>query len=75
MLLIFLSITSSSVLEVKLLDKLLADLFLYTYEYKFIIKTMKGVITRAIQFNKTFRYIDDLLWVNNDNFNKHIGEI
>ena len=30
---------------------------------------------RALQFNKTFRYIDDLLCVNNDNFNKHINEI
>ena len=44
---------------------LLADLFLHTYEYEFIIKTMKGDITRELQFNKTFRYIDDLLCVNN----------
>ena len=85
--LIFLSITSSSVLEVKFLDKvigipmgtnsapLLADLFLHTYEYEFIINIMNGDITRALQFNKTFRYIDDLLCVNNDNFNKHINEI
>ena len=49
---------------------LLADLFLHTYEYEFIIKTMKGDITRALQFNKTFRYIDNLLCVNNDNFKK-----
>ena len=82
MLLIFLSITSSSVVEVKFLDNgygipmgtnsapLLADLFLHTYEYEFVIKTMKGDITRALQFNKTFRYIDDLLCVNNDYFNK-----
>ena len=35
---------------------------------------MKGDITRALQFNKTFRYIDDLLCAN-DNFNKHINEI
>ena len=80
-LLIFLSIISSSVLEVKYLDKLLVflwvrtDLFLHTYEYEFIITTMKGDITRALQFNKTFRYIDNLLCVNNDNFNKHINEI
>ena len=39
---------------------LLADLFLHTYQYEFIIKTMKRDITRALQFNKTFRYIDDL---------------
>ena len=54
---------------------LLADLFLHTYEYEFIIKTMKGDITRALQFSKTFRYIDDLLCVINDNFKNHIGEI
>ena len=36
---------------------------------------MKGDITRALQFNKTFRYIDDLLCVINDNFNKRINEI
>ena len=40
-----------------------------------IIKTMKGDITRALQLNKTFRYIDDLLCINNDNFNKHINDI
>ena len=39
---------------------LLADLFLHTYEYEFIIKTMKSDITRALQFNKTFRYIDEI---------------
>ena len=54
---------------------LLANLFLHTYEYEFIIKTVKGDITRELRFNKTFRYIDDLLCVNNDNFNKHINEI
>ena len=54
---------------------LLADLFLHTCGCEFIIKTMKGDITRALQFNKTFRYIDDLLCVNNDNFNKHINKI
>ena len=54
---------------------LLADLFLHTYEYEFIIKTMKDDITRLLQFNKTFRYIDDLVCVKNDNFNKHINEI
>ena len=51
------------------------NLFLHTYEYEFIIKTVKGDITRELQFNKTFRYIDDLLCVSNDNFNKHINEI
>ena len=38
---------------------LLADLFLHTFEYDFMIKTMKQDITKAIQFSNTFRYIDD----------------
>ena len=53
---------------------LLADLFLYTYEYEFMNETMKGGYYRALQFNETFRYIDDLLCVINDSFNKHISE-
>ena len=36
---------------------LLADLFLHTFEYDFMVKTMKHDITKAIQFNNTFRYI------------------
>ena len=39
---------------------LLADLFLHTFEYDFMVKTMKHDITKAIQFSNTFRYIDDL---------------
>ena len=44
---------------------LLADLFLHTFEYDFMVKTMKQDITKAIQFSNTFRYIDDLFSVNN----------
>ena len=54
---------------------LLADLFLHTYEYEFIIKTMKMDIGSALQFKNTFRYIDDLLSINNEKFEKHISEI
>ena len=39
---------------------LLADLFLHTFEYDFIVKTMAQDITKAIQFSNTFRYIDGL---------------
>ena len=39
---------------------LLADLFHRTFEYDFMVKTMKQDITKAIQFSNTFRYIDDL---------------
>ena len=34
---------------------LLADLFLHTFEYDFMVKTMKQDITKAIQFSNTFR--------------------
>ena len=46
---------------------LLADLFLHTFEYDFMVKTMKQDITKAIQFSNTFRYIDDLFGINNVN--------
>ena len=44
---------------------LLAYLFLHTFEYDFMVKTMKHDITKAIQFSNTFRYIDDLFSINN----------
>ena len=47
----------------------LANLFLYAYEFDFmnnLIKQKNWVILR--KFNKCFRYIDDLLSINNDNF-------
>ena len=54
---------------------LLADLFLHTFEYDFMVKTMKHDITKAIQFSNTFRYIDDLLSINNVDFGKYISAI
>jgi len=47
----------------------LANLFLYSYEFDFmnkLLKEKKWPILR--KFNKCFRYIDDLLTINNDNF-------
>lgn len=47
----------------------LANLFLYSYEFDFmnkLLKEKKWLILR--KFNKCFRYIDDLLTINNDNF-------
>ena len=32
-----------------------ADLFLHTFEYDFMVKTMKQDITKVIQFSNTFR--------------------
>ena len=54
---------------------LLADLFLHTFQYDFMVKTMKQDITKAIQFSNTFRYIDDLFSINNLNFGNCISAI
>ena len=54
---------------------LLADLFLHSYEYEFIIKKLKTDISVALRFNKIFRYIDDLLSINNCNFGDFVSEI
>jgi len=54
---------------------LLADLFLHTFEYDFLLKTMKADLSKAVEYSNTFRYIDDLFSVNNDNFGKSIREI
>ena len=54
---------------------MLADLFLHTFEYDFMVKTMKQDITKATQFNNTFRYIDDLFGINNVDFGNYISVI
>ena len=54
---------------------LLADLLLHTFEYDFMVKTMKQDITKAIQFSNTFRYIDDLFSINNMDFGNYISAI
>ena len=48
---------------------LLADLFLYSYESEFLqklVKDKKMHVARA--FNFTYRYIDDVLSINNSRF-------
>ena len=48
---------------------LLADLFLYSYEAEFIQQLLKdGKKNVAKNFNFTFRYIDDVLSINNYDF-------
>ena len=48
---------------------LLADLFLYSYESEFLQKLVKDKkIHEARAFNFTFRYIDDVLSINNSRF-------
>ena len=48
---------------------LLADLFLYSYESEFLQKLVKDKkIHEARAFNFTYRYIDDVLSINNSRF-------
>jgi hypothetical protein len=48
---------------------LLADLFLYSYEAEFVQKLLQNNNKKlAVSFNHTFRYIDDVLSINNHNF-------
>ena len=52
---------------------LLADLFLYSYETEFIQGLVqKGEKKLAQSFNFTFRYIDDVLSLNNNRFSDHL---
>jgi hypothetical protein len=47
---------------------LLADIFLYSYEAEFVQKLLRDNNKKlAVSFNDTFRYIDDVLSINNHN--------
>jgi hypothetical protein len=52
---------------------LLVDLFLYSYKVNFVQKVLwdnnKNI---AVSFNHTFRYIDDVLSINNRNFHNYV---
>ena len=55
---------------------LLADLFLYSYEAEFIQKLAKSKRHKeAKSFNFTFRYIDDVLSINNPTINNYLSMI
>ena len=54
---------------------LLANLFLFYYEYKYMKKLIKTNIIKARRFNNTMRYIDDLLVLNNLSFEDAIKDI
>ena len=47
---------------------ILANLFLFHYEYKFMKEKLKQNNQAAKNFSNTFRYIDDLLTLNNPTF-------
>ena len=52
---------------------LLADLFVYSYESEFLQKLAKDKkIHEARAFNFTYRYIDDVLSINNSRFAKFL---
>ena len=55
---------------------LLADIFLCSYESKFIqslLSTRKKKL--ATQFNLIYRYIDDVLSINNHDFENYLGQM
>ena len=54
---------------------LLADLYLFFYEYKFMESLTKKQLHLARMFNHTYRYIDDLLSVNNPKFADYVKQI
>jgi hypothetical protein len=52
---------------------LLADLFLYSYETEFVQKLLRDNNKKlAVSFNHTFRYIDDVLSINNHIFHNYV---
>jgi hypothetical protein len=52
---------------------LLADLFWYSYETEFVPKLLRENNKKlAVSFNHTFRYIDDVLSINNHNYNNYV---
>ena len=50
-------------------------LFLFFYEYRYMKNLIKNDIFMARRFNNTMRYIDDLLILNNIQFNDAIQDI
>ena len=55
---------------------LLADIFLYSYEADLIQSLLStGKKHLASQFNLTYRYIDDVLSINNPEFENYLGQM
>jgi hypothetical protein len=54
---------------------LLTDLFLYSYEAEFIQKPLREKKKSLVAFNSTFRYIDDVLTINNNRFHSYVDSI
>ena len=47
---------------------LVADLFLFSFEFEFMKIQISNDLPLARKFNRTFRYIEDLLTLNNPGF-------
>jgi hypothetical protein len=56
-------------------EPLLADLCLYFNEAEFIQKHLHEKNKPLVAFNSTFRYIDDVLSINNDQFHSYVDSI
>ena len=55
---------------------LLADIFLYSYEAEFIQSLLStGRKRLASQFSLTYRYIDEVLSINNADFKNYLGQM
>ena len=54
---------------------LLANLYLFRLEYKFMKNLLKTNMSKARLFSNTFRYIDALLTLNNSSFGNVISDI
>ena len=52
-----------------------ANLFLFAYEYEFMKGLLKDNITLDSKFSNTYRYIDDLLCINNKDVELSISDI
>ena len=51
------------------------DLFLFSFEFEFMKTLIHVNLPKARTFNNTFRYIDDLLALNNQQFTNNISHI
>ena len=54
---------------------LLANLYLFHFEYVYMRRLISSNMSKARAFSNTFRYIDDLLTLNNPSFENTINEI
>ena len=61
---------------VRIVPALLSDIFLYSYEADFIQSLLStGKKHLASRFNLTYRYIDDVLSINNPEFENYLGQM